>query len=144
MSVVKHRPARAKVTIICSRNNQVLLVRRKGGKWKFPSGLLETGEAPIVVAARELGEALSLHCSRLNAVGTIEVGNVLYHIFTTDFADGCSVSLGRDIVECKWIGWEDLSSTMLKPTAAALLSRDLSALVHRDKPAASELASNTN
>ncbi|WP_281690917.1 NUDIX domain-containing protein [Pseudomonas sp. PARCl1] len=144
MSVIKHRPTKAKVTIICSRNDQVLLVRRRGAKWKFPSGLLATGEAPIVAAARELWKALSMHCSHLNAVGTIEVGSVLHHIFTTDFADGCSVSLGRGIVECKWIGWEDMSSTMLKPTAAALLSRDLSALVHRDEPSASELASNTN
>ncbi|MFJ4454182.1 NUDIX domain-containing protein [Pseudomonas sp. NPDC089392] len=144
MSVIKHRPTKAKVTIICSRNGQVLLVRRKGAKWKFPSGLLATGEAPIVAAAREVWKALALRCSGLNGVGTIEVGNVLHHIFTTDFADGCSVSLGTGIVACKWIGWEDLSSTMLKPTAAALLSRDLSALIHGDQPAASQLASNTN
>lgn len=144
MSVIKHRPAKAKVTIICSRNDQVLLVRRKGAKWKFPSGLLAKGEAPIVAAARELWKALALRCSGLNAVGAIEVGNVLHHIFTTDLIDGCSVSFGRGIVECKWIGWKDLSSTMLKPTAAALLSRDLYALVHCDEAAASELASNTN
>ncbi|WP_410911572.1 NUDIX domain-containing protein [Pseudomonas sp. SIMBA_068] len=142
MSVIKHRPAGAKVTIICTRNDQVLLVRRKGAKWKFPNGLLERGEAPTVAAARELWKALSLHCSGLHLVGIIEIGNVLHHIFTTDFADGCSVALGRGIVACKWIGWEDLSSTMLKPTAAALLSRDLSALVHRYEPA--ELTSNTN
>ncbi|PJX10894.1 NUDIX hydrolase [Pseudomonas putida] len=144
MSVIKHRPTSAKVTIICSRNDQVLLVRRKGAKWKFPSALLAAGESPIMAAARELWKALSLHCSRLNAVGTLEVGRVLHHIFNADLTDGCSVSLGRGIVDCKWIGWEDLSSTMLKPTAAALLSRDLSALVHRDDPAALELASDTN
>lgn len=50
----------------------------------------------------------------MNAVGTIEVGRVLHHIFITDFADGCSVSLGKGIVACKWIAWEELSSTMLK------------------------------
>jgi len=144
MSVIKHRSAKAKVTIICSRNDQVLLIRRKGAKWKFPSGLLAPGQAPVVAAATELGKALSLHCSRLNAVGTIEVGKVLHHIFTTDFADGCSVSLGRGIVECRWIGWEDLSLTMLKPTTAALLSRGLTALVHRDEPTSLPLAFNTN
>jgi len=132
MSVIKHRPATAKVTIICSRNDQVLLVRRKGSKWKFPNGLLERGEAPTVAAARGLWKALSLHCSGLHHVGTIEVGNVLHHIFTTDFADGCSVALRRGIVACKWIGWEELSSTMLKPTAAALLSRGLRQLIHLD------------
>lgn len=142
MSVRKHRPARAKVTILCTRNDQVLLVRRKGAKWKFPGGLLETGEAPIVVAARALWHALSLHCCGLNEVGTIEVGNVLHHVFTADFAEGCSVSLGSGIAACKWVGWQDLSSTMLQPTAAALLSRDLSALAHGDQLAASQLASN--
>lgn len=97
-----------------------------------------------MAAARELWKALALRCSGLKPVGTIEVGNVLQHIFTTDFADGCSVSLGRGIVACKWIRWEDLSSTMLKPTAAALLTRDLAALIHGDEPAGSQLASNTN
>ncbi|WP_178120115.1 NUDIX domain-containing protein [Pseudomonas sp. MN1F] len=142
MSVSKHRPARAKVTILCARNDQVLLVRRKGAKWKFPGGLLETGEAPIGAAARALWNALSLHCCGLNGVGTIEVGNVLHHVFTADFAEGCSVSLGSGIVACKWVGWQDLSATMLKPTAAALLARDLSALVHGDQPAVSQLVSN--
>lgn len=80
MSVTKHHPLRAKATIICSRNDKILLVRRKGSKWKFPSGVLATGEAPIVAAARELWKALALHCSGLNPVGTVEVGNVLHHI----------------------------------------------------------------
>ena len=144
MSVTKHRPVRAKATIICSRNDKVLLVRRKGAKWKFPSGVLATGEAPIVAAARELWKGLALHCTSLNAVGTVEVGNVLHHIFTTDVPDGCCVALGRGIVDCKWICWEDLSSTMLKPTAAALLSRDLQELVHHDGCPESVSSFNTN
>ena len=144
MSITKHHPLRAKATITCSRNDKVLLVRRKGSKWKFPSGLLAPGEAPIVAAAREIWEALALHCTGLSAVGTVEVGNVIHHIFTTNVPDGSSVALGRGIVACKWICCEDLSSTMLKPTAAVLLSRNLLDLVHRDSPAASELASKTN
>lgn len=48
-----------------------------------------------MAAARELWKALSLHCSGLHLVGIIEIGNVLHHIFTTDFADGCSVALGE-------------------------------------------------
>jgi len=144
MSVTKHHPLRAKATVICSRNDKVLLVRRKGAKWKFPSGVLATGEAPIVAAARELWKALALHCTGLKAVGTVEVGNVLHHIFRADLHDSCSAALGRGIVACKWICWEDLSSTMLKPTAAALLSRDLQELVHQDGRPASVSAFNTN
>jgi hypothetical protein len=53
MSVIKHRTTRSKATVICSRNGKVLLVRRKGAKWKFPSGLLARGETPMVAAARD-------------------------------------------------------------------------------------------
>ncbi|ESW39066.1 MULTISPECIES: NUDIX domain-containing protein [Pseudomonas] len=144
MSVIKHRLAKAKVTIICSRNDQVLLIRRKGAKWKFPSGLLVTGEAPIVTAAREIWGALALHCTGLNAVGTVEVGNVIHHIFTTDLPDGSSVVLGRGIVACKWVYWDKLRPTMLKPKAAALLSQDLQELIHQDGRSASAPAFNTN
>jgi 8-oxo-dGTP diphosphatase len=81
-----------------------------------------------VAAAREVWEELALRCPGLNAVGTIEVGNVLHHVFTTDLAEGCNVALGAGIVACRWVGWEALSPAMLKPTAAALLSCHLAAV----------------
>ncbi|WP_159266462.1 NUDIX domain-containing protein [Pseudomonas monteilii] len=144
MSVAKHRPVRAKDTVICSRSDKVLLVRRKGAKWKFPSAPLATGEAPIVAAARELWKALALRCTDLNAMGTVEVGNVLHHIFTTEIPDGSSVALGKGIVACKWVCWEELRPTMLKATAAALLSRDLQEFIQQDGCPASVQAYNTN
>jgi len=133
MSVAKHRPVRAKATIICTQNDKVLLVRRKGGKWKFPSGALAAGEAPIVAAARELWSELSLHCSSLHIAGTVQVGKILHHLFSTDIPDGCRVVPGKRIEACRWVAWGQLSPTMLKPTAAALLSRDLSSLVRFDQ-----------
>ncbi|WP_258035202.1 NUDIX domain-containing protein [Pseudomonas putida] len=126
---------------ICLRNDMVLLVRRRGTKWRFSSGPLGTGEEPIVAAARELWKELSLHCPGLKAVGTIKVGNVLHYIFTTDLLESCSAVLGRDIIACKWVGWDELGSTMLKPTAAALLSRDLTALVHHGEMSVSRVSS---
>jgi len=133
MSVAKHRPVRAKATIICTQNDKVLLVRRKGGKWRFPSGALAAGEAPIVAAARELWSELSLHCSGLHVAGTVQVGKILHHLFSTDIPDGCRVAPGKRIEACRWVEWGQLSPTMLKPTAAALLSRDLSSLVRFDQ-----------
>lgn len=54
MSVSEHRPVRAKGTIFCTHNHKVLLVRTKGAKWKFPSGALAAGEAPIVAEWAQL------------------------------------------------------------------------------------------
>ncbi|MFJ4067272.1 NUDIX domain-containing protein [Pseudomonas sp. NPDC089996] len=130
MSVTKHRPAKVKATVLCSRNDKVLLVRRKGAKWRFPGGQIASGEAPVVAAARELWNELSLHCPGLNAVGTLEVGNVFHHIYMTVLPDNCCFALGKGIIACKWVCWDELSATMLKPTAAALFARDLPGLVH--------------
>lgn len=94
MSVIKHRPTRAKVTIICTEMTRFFLFAGRVPNGSFQTVCLR-GEAPTVAAARELWKALSLHCSGLHLVGIIEIGNVLHHIFTTDFADGCSVALGR-------------------------------------------------
>lgn len=80
-----------------------------------------------MAAAREIWEELAVHCPGLDAVGTVEVGNVFHHLFTTDLPEGCNVVLGAGIVACRWVGWEALSPAMLKPTAAALFSRYLAA-----------------
>jgi len=133
MSVSKHRPVRAKATIICTHNDKVLLVRRKCAKWKFPSGALAAGEAPIVAAARELWSELSLHCSGLHGTGTVQVGKILHHLFSTEVPDGCRVVLGKRIEACRWVEWAQLSPTMFNPTAAALLSKDLSSLAPFDQ-----------
>lgn len=36
---------KSRATIICLRSGRVLLVRKKGGKWNFPGGLIEPGES---------------------------------------------------------------------------------------------------
>jgi len=133
MSVVSLRPARANITIICTHTDKVLLVRRKGTKWKFQSGALAAGEASIVAAARELWSEISLHCSGLHGTGTVQVGTILHHLFSTEVPDGCRVVLGKRIEACRLVEWAQLSPTMLKPTASALLSRDLSSLAPFDQ-----------
>lgn len=67
-------------------------MRRKGGQWKFPSGALAAGEAPIVAAPRELGSELSLHCSGLHGTGTVQVGKILHHLFTTEVPETVGLS----------------------------------------------------
>ena len=54
-------------------NLEFLAVKRKGGAWAIPGGMMDQGETPIETANRELNEeALDGECSILDAVQTYE------------------------------------------------------------------------
>ncbi|WP_375341495.1 NUDIX domain-containing protein [Pseudomonas fortuita] len=66
---------KSRATIICLRSGRVLLVRKKGGKWNFPGGLIEPGESPHAAAARELREETSIEGHGLLSLCSIRVGS---------------------------------------------------------------------
>lgn len=124
----KSRRYKARATIICLRSGKVLLVRKKGGKWNFPGGTIEAGENPVQAAARELEEETRLRCVGLLQLCTLEVGNVVHHVFTTHCDDFTDAIADNEIAACKWVKREQLSADLLTPTAAALMTRRLPAL----------------
>lgn len=122
------RSLKARATIICLRSGRVLLVRKKGGKWNFPGGAIEAGEQPVQAAARELKEETRIRNLGLLQLCTLEVDGVLHHIFTTHLDEGADAVADNEIVACKWVRREQLNGTLLTPTAAALMNRQLPAL----------------
>lgn len=125
----KHqRAGKARATILCLRSGKILLVRKKGGKWNFPGGAIERGEQPVEAAARELEEETRIRNLGLLQLCTLEVGNVVHHIFTTQLGDYTDAVADNEIVACKWVRREQLDATPLTPAAAALMSRQLPAL----------------
>lgn len=124
----KGRRYKARATIICLRSGKILLVRKKGGKWNFPGGTVETGEEPIQAAARELQEETKLRSLGLLQLCSIEIGNVVHHVFTTHFDDYSEAVADNEIVACKWVRRAQLNATLLTPAASALMTRQLPAL----------------
>ncbi|MEE1926137.1 NUDIX domain-containing protein [Pseudomonas sp. 148P] len=124
----KSRRYKARATIICLRSGKILLVRKKGGKWNFPGGTVEDGEQPVQAAARELEEETRLRCLGLLQLCSVEVGNTVHHVFTTQFDDYAEAIAANEIAACKWVRREQLDSTALTPSALALMLRRLPAL----------------
>ncbi|HFQ8054136.1 TPA: NUDIX domain-containing protein [Pseudomonas putida] len=117
-----------RATIICLRTGKVLLVRRKGGKWNFPGGGIERGEMPQAAASRELGEEASLSGYVPRALCTIQVRDVVHHVFVINLPEDEDAAPANEIVACKWVHRSKLARSMLKPSAAALLAMGLPAL----------------
>jgi len=121
-------PAKHRATIICFHERRVLLVRKKGGKWNFPGGVIEQGEQPHEAAARELHEETGLSGHGLLHLCTLEVAGVLHHIFTTHLHPGDRPRARREIAACTWIERRGLKRAPLNPAAEALLACQIPAL----------------
>lgn len=120
---------RTRATVLCWHDGRLLLVRRKGGKWNFPGGALVSGEGPGQAAARELVEETGLRSHGLLPLCTLQAGDILHHVFSTQLLNGDRAAPDNEIAACKWVTREQLGHLPLKRTAAALLARELPALL---------------
>ena len=69
-------------TIICPKNNEILLVKRavnpSKGRWCLPGGFIERGESPEEAAVRELNEETRLQGRAVNILGTCSHYNTIF------------------------------------------------------------------
>ena len=79
--IIHYQNPKPTATLICIRDNDILLVKRAfnpaKGSWSLPGGFIELGETPEDAAMRELKEETNLngkvikllgHCSHFNSV----------------------------------------------------------------------------
>ena len=120
---------RSRATVLCFLGARVLLVRRKSRTWNFPGGGLKPHEAPLNAAIRELQEETGICRERLVPLCTLRAGDIVHHIFTMQIDERDHPEPQNEIVACKWVQRDKLAPSLLKPAAAALLARELPALI---------------
>ena len=114
------------VAIIITRNDKVLLVKRKGvhgaGSWSTPGGHLDFGESLEVCAARETKEEVDLD------VVNIRFRAITNDVFESDgkhyisiWMDGESlsgepkISADYEVAELGWFTWDSLPEPLFLP-----------------------------
>ena len=84
-------------TLICPRNEEILLVKRAEepgkGLWGLPGGFIEKGESPEIAAVRELKEETQLDGKVIAFLGT-------YSTFNTIFGD--IILIGMEVKINDW------------------------------------------
>ncbi len=112
--------------IIITRNNQLLLIKRKGphgaGTWSTPGGHLDFGETPEQCAAREAKEEVGIEVveARFRAV-TNDIFEDEGRHYITIWMD-CKTSsqepviaAAAEVAELGWFAWEALPSPLFLP-----------------------------
>ena len=107
------------VAIIITKNDQVLLMKRKGihgkGTWSTPGGHLEFGETPEQCAAREAIEEVGLDVVdiRFRAI-TNDMFDTTGKHYITIWMEGNSISndpviaAEDEVAEIGWFAWKSL------------------------------------
>ena len=102
------------------------------GKWSFPGGLVNVGEAVRDAVKREIKEETGLLVKIGDLAGVIDVvikdddGNIQYHYVIIDFfakIESGEISPRSDAEDVRWIPLKDLFSLNVTQTAINLLRK---------------------
>ena len=106
-------------TLICPRNNEILLVKRAVDPGKgllgLPGGFIEKGESPEVAAKRELKEETGLNGSAVKVLGVCShfntmFGDILLIGIEVEVKDWSTMEAGDDAEEAALFSLNNLPS----------------------------------
>lgn len=122
--------------IVLDGNEKILLVKRGNepgrGKWSFPGGLVNVGEAVKDAAKREVKEETGLSVKIGDLAGVVDVvikddnEKVQYHYVIIDFfatRESGEISPRSDAEDVRWMLLKDLLSLDVTRTAINLLKQ---------------------
>ncbi|NPT58448.1 NUDIX hydrolase [Paraburkholderia elongata] len=91
-----------RASVVCVRENRILLVARERSRWALPGGRIRRDETPLEAALRELSEETTLAAIELTYLFQFTGFNTLHHVFFADVAHHASVQPSNEIVKCRW------------------------------------------
>lgn len=113
-------------TIVTTREDEVLLVKRKGpvgkGLWALPGGYLEPDLTLEQNAKKELLEETSVEvpedyrlssCGAIDTVGRSLLGRMITNVFLYVVTDKPPIEAGDDAAEVKWFKLKDIKENMM-------------------------------
>jgi 8-oxo-dGTP diphosphatase len=91
-----------RATVLCVRDNRILLVARERSRWALPGGRIRRGEAPHEAALRELEEETTLVANELMHLFQFSGFNTLHNVFFADVAEHTTAQPSNEIARCRW------------------------------------------
>jgi len=91
-----------RASVLCVRDDRILLVARDRSRWALPGGRIRRGEAPHEAALRELEEETTLVANELMYLFQITGFNTVHNVFFADVAQHTTAQPSNEIAKCRW------------------------------------------
>lgn len=91
-----------RATVLCVRDDRVLLVARERSRWALPGGRIRRDEAAHDAAWRELNEETTLDADTLVYLFQFNGFSTQHYVFFADVDPSASARASNEIVRCKW------------------------------------------
>ncbi|MGN7979631.1 NUDIX hydrolase [Burkholderia sp. 22313] len=95
-------PIKERATVVCYREEQVLLVARASSRWALPGGTIKRAETPLEAAHRELQEETGITGQAL--VYSMQFTGLakVHHVFFAEVGPDLVPQANNEIERCKW------------------------------------------
>ncbi|CAD6562455.1 NUDIX hydrolase [Paraburkholderia sabiae] len=101
---MKHR-----ATVICIRDERILLVAKRRGRWALPGGSRKCRESLSAAAIRELQEETQLSALRVDYLFQFWGARTRHFIFVAHLPPGAQPKPGNEIARCRWVGFQGVT-----------------------------------
>lgn len=98
-----------RATVICRREDLILLVRNHG-RWALPGGSVRSSESPIACARRELIEETTLASESIEYLFIFGGFNKTHHIFRVDPGEIAIAKASNEIRACRWFSIAEIDT----------------------------------
>jgi 8-oxo-dGTP diphosphatase len=91
-----------RATVLCIRDDRILLVARDRSRWALPGGRLRRNETPYEAALRELEEETTLEANELRYLFRFDGFNTRHQVFFVNVEPRAAVRPNNEITRCRW------------------------------------------
>lgn len=112
---------KVRATVVCTRDEHVLLVSKDGTRWALPGGRPARGEAPLDTAFRELREETSLKAKDVAFLFQFIGATTVHHVFWVKIGKAAQPKPSNEIAHCDWFKSEELLSLVASQTTKLIV-----------------------
>lgn len=121
-----------RATVLCIRDNRILLVARARARWALPGGRIRRDETPANAARRELEEETGLAAT--DVIYLFQFGGLSthHHVFLAEVPVHVEPEPMNEIARCRWFAHTKIATLSASVPTRGIVNLVVDAMTNRD------------